>query len=377
MHHSAANTHIRKFLGTIPLDQLQYAKVPFWNNIQIPLSEHSWELQIIAIWNTKGRISLNAHNKDWLKELAKEIPEATWEIQNTHNHPYQTALGSGQHSGLNKLNKLPNDHPQAPEGPDKTSALISTDQPHNCNMDEAPQNSSSQNLTRKVKDWRDWTYTDGSLQKNEVGQDTGSGVYHPHLNVSHYVNPKGMGVTNTISRAELAAIAAAVIHGYSHIATDSLTSLHQIKKQLSHPNLHRHHIQGDVLQSIAKAICQSPSPVHFFKLKSHAGIIGNEHADTLAKKSATTYSDIANTSIRTAGPEGNPFYDIHWIAKEDTENKYKPIIIPIQQTWPILLPQSFGTYQTTVTPFKHTCIFSINWEMPKLKQTTMRTTRPS
>ena len=65
----------------------------------------------------------------------------------------------------------------APEGPDKTSALISTDQPHNFNIDkEAPQNSSSQNLTRKVIDWRDWTYTDGSLQKNEVGQDTGSGV---------------------------------------------------------------------------------------------------------------------------------------------------------------------------------------------------------
>jgi hypothetical protein len=41
-----------------------------------------------------------------------------------------------------------------------------------------------------------------------------------------------MGITNTISRAELAAIAAAVIHGYSHIATDSLTSLHRIKKQL-------------------------------------------------------------------------------------------------------------------------------------------------
>ena len=79
-----------------------------------------------------------------------------------------------------------------------TNTLISTDQPHNCNIDEAPQNSSSQNLIRKVKDWRDWTYTDGSLQKNEVGQDTGSGVYHPHLNVSHYVNPKGMGIINTI-----------------------------------------------------------------------------------------------------------------------------------------------------------------------------------
>jgi len=173
-----------KFLGTIPSDQLQHAKVPFWNNIQIPLSKYSWELKIIAIWNTKGRVRLNAHNKDWLKELAKKIPEAKWEIQNIHNHPYQTALGSGLR--IKNFNKLPNDHPQAPEGPDKTSALISTFQPHDCNIDEAPQDSSSQNLTRKVKDWRDWTYTDGSLQKNEVGEDTGSGVYqHPHLNVSH------------------------------------------------------------------------------------------------------------------------------------------------------------------------------------------------
>jgi hypothetical protein len=130
-----------------------------------------------------------------------------------------------------------------------------------------------------------------------------------------------MGITNTISRAELAAIAAAVIHGYSHVATDSLTSLHQFKKQLAHPNLHRHHIQGDVLKSIAKAIRQSPSPIHFFKVKSHAGIIGNEHAEALAKKSATTYSDIADTSIRIAGPEGNPFYNIHWLTKEDTENQ--------------------------------------------------------
>ena len=104
-----------------------------------------------------------------LKELAKEIPEAKWEIQNIHNHPYQTAIGSGKHSGHDKFNKLLNDHPRASEGQDITTALISTDQPHNCNIDEAPQNSSSQNLTRKVKEWRDWTYTDGSLQKNEVG----------------------------------------------------------------------------------------------------------------------------------------------------------------------------------------------------------------
>jgi ribonuclease HI len=318
--------------------------------------------------------------QDWQKELAKEISEAKWKTQNIHNHPYQTALDFGQHSGLNKSNKLPNDHPQAPEGPDKTSALISTDQPHNCSIDEAPQSSSSQNLTRKVKDWRDWAYTDGSLQKNEVGQDTESGVHHPHLNVSHYVNPNGLGITNTISRAELAAIAAAVIHGYSHIATDSLASLHQIKKQLSHPNLHRHHIQGDVLQSIAKTIRQSPSPIYFFKVKSHASIIGNEHAGALAIKSATTYSNIADISIKTAGPEGNPFYNIHWLAKENIENTENQTQThnhahttnmahsPPPKLW--YLPNHRDALQA------HMHLLH-KLKMPNLKRTTMRTTRPS
>jgi hypothetical protein len=59
--------HKCKFLGTIPSNKVQYSKVPFWNNIQIPLSKHSWDLLIIAIWNTKGRVCLNAHNKNWLK----------------------------------------------------------------------------------------------------------------------------------------------------------------------------------------------------------------------------------------------------------------------------------------------------------------------
>jgi hypothetical protein len=47
---------------------------------------------------------------------------------------------------------------------------------------------------------------------------TGSGVYHPRLNISQYVSPRGVGITNTISHAELAA---ALNHGfsqpYSHI----------------------------------------------------------------------------------------------------------------------------------------------------------------
>jgi hypothetical protein len=73
--------------------------------------------------------------------------------------------------------------------------------------------------------------------------------------------------------------------------------MYSIEKQLSYPNLPRHHIQGDVLQSIAKAVHQSPSPIHVYIVKSHAGVISNEYA----RKSITTYSDIMDTSIKTAG----------------------------------------------------------------------------
>ena len=168
------------------------------------------------------------------------------------------------------------------------------------------------------------------------------------------------------------------MHGYTHIATDSLiTSLHQIKKQLSHPNLHRHHIQVDVLQSIAKAIRQSPLPIHFFKVKSHAGIIGNEYAVALAKKSATTYSDIADTSIKIAGSEGNPFYDIHWLTKENTENQTQThnhthttnmVHSPPPKLW--YLPNHHDALQAHM----HLLHKLGN---AKTKRTTMRTTRPS
>ena len=51
--------HLCKFLGSIPSDQLQYAEVPFWNNIQTPLPKHTWEVHVIAICNNLLPETLN------------------------------------------------------------------------------------------------------------------------------------------------------------------------------------------------------------------------------------------------------------------------------------------------------------------------------
>ena len=162
-----------------------------------------------------------------------------------------------------------------------------------------------------------------------------------------------MGTTNITAHTELAAIATAIKHSYSHIATDSLTSLHQLKKQLSHPNLCRHHIQGDVLQSSAKAIHQSPLPIHFHKVKSHAGTIGNECAMLLLK-----YQSQSTLTLRIPPSKQLALREIPSTISTGLQKNMKNTERIIQNqpnTAQSPTPQSFGTYLITMTPCKHTC----------------------
>jgi len=173
------------------------------------------------------------------------------------------------------------------------------------------------NTKLKIPDWKSWTYTDRSCHIQGGKTVIGAGVYHPSSGKSNLVEPNGAGITNTIGRAELAAIAAAITQNHIHIATDSLASLHQIRKQLLYPEKHRHHVQGDILIILSYAIQNSQSHILRYKAKSHAGIAGNERADALAKYQACHgYSLTAETTIRTAGPGGNPFFDISWLSVE-------------------------------------------------------------
>eukprot|EP00983_Pelagomonas_calceolata_P085929 1156657-Pelagomonas_calceolata.AAC.5 len=81
--------------------------------------------------------------------------------------------------------------------------------------------------------------------------------------------------------AELAAIAAALTHKYTHIriATDSLSSLQQLRKQILYPEEHKHSVQRD----------------------------------RSAKYQASLEGDIlSDTGIPSTGSGGNPFYNNAW-----------------------------------------------------------------
>jgi hypothetical protein len=100
-------------------------------------------MHIIAIWNTEGRNCFNSCNRNWLKELTKDIPEANnWDINYIHNDPYPSALSTEMTHGLSKVRKLPSDHLIKPHKDPKIQ--IATLDP--------PQSSD------KVQDCRDWTY---------------------------------------------------------------------------------------------------------------------------------------------------------------------------------------------------------------------------
>ena len=78
----------------------------------------------------------------------------------------------------------------------------------------------------------------------------GAGAYCPQTKAEWYVNSGGVGMTNTINRAELTGIAAALTNKYTQIASDSACSLSQIRKQVLFPEMQRDHIHSNLLEQI-------------------------------------------------------------------------------------------------------------------------------
>ncbi|KAJ9510841.1 hypothetical protein QJQ45_027743, partial [Haematococcus lacustris] len=146
-----------------------------------------------------------------------------------------------------------------------------------------------------ITEWATLAYSDGSCIKTSgaAPASVGAGVYIPETNVLITValdDPE----SNTINKAELTAIHAALTAGAKRIATDSLCSIYQIRRALANPMSLITHRHNDILTAIATLIIDSPVTIHFYKVRAHSGIIGNEGADALAKHAAL-HPELANT----------------------------------------------------------------------------------
>jgi ribonuclease HI len=147
--------------------------------------------------------------------------------------------------------------------------------------------------------WKSITYTDGSLLKPKQGPaKTGAAIYRPDTidglhGTEIAIDPCGHGITNTINRCELVAIAVALEKRPQDevIATDSAVAMSLIKHISSHPMKLVDHIHYPLLMTIRENIKTRTAPIHIMKIKSHTTVTGNEIADYLAKR-ATQYPDI-------------------------------------------------------------------------------------
>eukprot|EP00983_Pelagomonas_calceolata_P068769 1150059-Pelagomonas_calceolata.AAC.4 len=164
------------------LQLIQLIGSPFPASQETALPQHTWEFQIIAVWNTAAIIHLNNQNHTWLQDLAKTIPEAKWVISNVSNYPIQNTRHHDRVMlGIRKCEKLPLDIKQNSKGPKRSASDISVKPP--CQ--------SHPNLQLKIADWRSWAYTDGSCHAQNGETVIGPGVYHPMSDSQNLVEPNG------------------------------------------------------------------------------------------------------------------------------------------------------------------------------------------
>jgi ribonuclease HI len=189
-------------------------------------------------------------------------------------------------------------------------------------------------------------YTDGSSIKDALTGATriGAAVFNAGTDATTLVNANGMGPTNTITRAELSAIHAALLDGSSgeratagnkagtgttghpadaateplaiHIFTDSQASIQLIKKARDAPRLLKESKHAPLLHGIVgriTAIVLKGGEVHLHKVKSHTGIRGNDIADAAAKEAA----DGKNCHY-TESADNEPHKGMHWLSHGST-----------------------------------------------------------
>ena len=134
----------------------------------------------------------------------------------------------------------------------------------------------TQAMPSQKLDAKSFWYIDGSKQVRDDGINVFV-AYNATRGVSHPINPRGSGATNTITRAELAAIASLFI-GQAQgeiIATDSQASICMIARYMDSPQTlqqckHRVMLEDIVAQLLSRA--RKGLEIRTLKAKSYIGI---------------------------------------------------------------------------------------------------------
>ncbi|KAJ9511713.1 hypothetical protein QJQ45_018018 [Haematococcus lacustris] len=256
------------------------ASIPLTNTNCSKLGKHA-TLLVYVIWNEAGQLLTTKGNpQGWMASTATALhPDRETHplLRRPHNQKQPATLPSGHKQHL----RLPLDRTLPTLGHTRSQHQLT----HH-----------STTLPRMaITEWTTVAYTDGSCIKTSEPDPArvGAGVYIPESNALLTIAMNDLE-NNTINKAELTAIHAALKAGARRIATDSLCSLYQIRRALANPMSLINHRHNDILTDIATLIIDSPVTTQFYKVRAHSGIIGNEGADALAKHAAL-HPEKANT----------------------------------------------------------------------------------
>ena len=170
-------------------------------------------MDFIAVWNKEAKQRLTDASPNWLQTLQRSIPEAVWEKNQylakeaSRTQTTSPTMFSPSTSNQKERTSLARKEAETPTSTSNHGTISS--------------------LNLRCPNWKLWAYTDGSCI-GKAENFIGAGVYCPQTKAECYVNLGGVGMTNTINRAELTGIAAALTNKYTQIATDSACSLSQI-----------------------------------------------------------------------------------------------------------------------------------------------------
>ena len=64
-------------LGFIPKTKLTYAMPTSWKGVQCSFSNHTWSMDIIAVWNKEAKQRLTDASPIWLQTLQRSIPRSS------------------------------------------------------------------------------------------------------------------------------------------------------------------------------------------------------------------------------------------------------------------------------------------------------------
>eukprot|EP00983_Pelagomonas_calceolata_P005719 188084-Pelagomonas_calceolata.AAC.1 len=173
-------------------------------------------------------------------------------------------------------------------------------------------------FTPKIKDWRDTTNTDGSVINTkamtphhfmvQVFANREGTLIHPPNTCNCTSNPMAVDL-EILSTSRTSRYLVALQKGQPDIASDSASCLSQISKQTLNPMRMRNRLHAELIQAVSDLLEHSPHPIHFYKVKAHSDIIGNEGADPCARTAALSDTiDIALPDAR------DPFHNLYWLS---------------------------------------------------------------